>query len=757
MHDDRNLRRAQSEPILAEALEPRVFLSGSDFADAISVDAEMNRKGVTVIRAGIGEADECDLFSFTARESGNQRLVLRDLNDSFLNGTLTIFDSDGEIVRQKDVFGPGEREIGQFPAERGEVFFVQVGGAEGGRTGDYRLRVKTEPGPIPDALQDSASRIDSLFDEGDGTTAVVESTIANLDHSRVYSFTARDNGSAGLILRTTAGAFDTTLDAKMIIADQAGELLRIKNKRAGGGREEARIDVVQGEQYFILVSGVWGEDVEGDFRLRVRAPAGDPPNIEIGGISVEDAMPLDIASTPQGLRLDAGAGLRMTVYDLSLDAVTQLPDFDTLTPTSRSVIDEVNFVASSGDSFGIGLLDNFGLVIEGLIDIDVATNWQFSTESDDGSRLYVDGTLVVENDGIHGMTTISGGINLEAGVHSLRLEYFESTGTSGLVLRSAGTNQVFNVVHPEVLSNGTLLHDAVGGNALYSFTAQQAGSLPLQLDSDSASNGVLAIFDVDGNLLSETDRHGRAQTESLSSTLEAGRQYFVLTSENAGTPNIEGQSLDTIPSVALSNENLGSAPVDLSQPGLVRFVASTSGAYTVSVEDGFQGRFTVYDDTGFEMTREINADADGGPDQISITLGAPGAFVVAFDAVLGDGSAGPTTLSVTGPQGEIDGISKDNAVELTHDTPFDGTISDIGQRLLFSVTADFIITTFRLETFAGLAADMNIYDEAGFLIAVVEVAEASALELILVRLTGFKFFIVIDGGLTTGDFQVTIT
>ncbi len=741
-----------------EQLESRILLSTPDFGGAISLDGEFNRQGVTVVRAAVGEIGECDTYSFTARESGNQRLVLRDLNGSGLNGVLTIFDSNGDVIRDKDATGPGEREIGQFPAARGDVFFVQVGGGVGGETGDYRLRVRTEPGPIPDSVRAAAQRIDSLFDNGDGTVALLESTIAGQTHTRAFAFIARDNGSVGIITRTSAGGFTTSLDARMIVADSAGELLRIKNKRGPGEREEARIDVVQGEQYFILISGVWGDDVEGDFRLRVRAPAGDPPAIVIGGVPVEQAVPLDIVSTPAGLRVAASEGLRLTAYDLSQNPVTQLPDFEQLSPTSRITLDNVNFAQGEGDVFGIGLSDNFGLVIEGMIEIDLLTNWQFSTESNDGSRLFVDGTLVVDNDGIHGMTTVSGDINLDVGFHHIRLEYFEATGPSGLVWRIAGTNQVFNVVKPEVLSNDTLVHDVATGSELYALTAQEAGELLVQLDSTSESNGVLALYDSDGNLLLDTDEHGRAQTETLTTTL-LPELLYVLTTENDGVLNIDGVSVASITTVALNNENRAAAAVDLSpdQPELVRFIANTSGVFDLSVEAGFVGRVTVYDDTGFELTRAINADADGGPDQFQLTLSAPGAFIVSFDAALGDGLNGQTTLSVTGPEGEIDGLSIADAIELTHDVPFDGTISDVGERILFSATADFIITTFGLQTFSTLSARVSIYDASGLLLNLFDVGPDSFEDFFVVRLVGFQFFVVIDGLGTTGDFQFTVT
>ncbi len=56
----------------------------------------------------------------------------------------------------------------------------------------------------------------------------------------------------------------------------------------------------------------------------------------------------------------------------------------------------------------------------------------FSTVSDDGTLLYVNGQLVVNNDGNHGMEEKSGKIFLQAGTHRLRMGYYQGGGGGGL-------------------------------------------------------------------------------------------------------------------------------------------------------------------------------------------------------------------------------------------------------------------------------------------------------------------------------------
>ncbi|GAK50407.1 hypothetical protein U14_01638 [Candidatus Moduliflexus flocculans] len=54
--------------------------------------------------------------------------------------------------------------------------------------------------------------------------------------------------------------------------------------------------------------------------------------------------------------------------------------------------------------------------------------YQFSTASDDGSQLWLDEQLVVDNSGTHGLEERTGTIALEKGVHALRIDYSQETG-----------------------------------------------------------------------------------------------------------------------------------------------------------------------------------------------------------------------------------------------------------------------------------------------------------------------------------------
>ncbi len=79
-----------------------------------------------------------------------------------------------------------------------------------------------------------------------------------------------------------------------------------------------------------------------------------------------------------------------------------------------------------------GPTDLFGTVHEGFIDIPRDGVYAFYTGSDDGSMLWVDGKLVVDNGGRHWMQERVGFIALRKGMHRIRASWFNGAGGLGL-------------------------------------------------------------------------------------------------------------------------------------------------------------------------------------------------------------------------------------------------------------------------------------------------------------------------------------
>ena len=78
------------------------------------------------------------------------------------------------------------------------------------------------------------------------------------------------------------------------------------------------------------------------------------------------------------------------------------------------------------------------LAFEGLLQVPADGIYEFYLTSDDGSRLYIGDTLVVDDDGIHGLVEKSGHVGLRAGLHPLRIEWFNAAAGMGLTVFWAG-------------------------------------------------------------------------------------------------------------------------------------------------------------------------------------------------------------------------------------------------------------------------------------------------------------------------------
>ncbi|MBD3308945.1 hypothetical protein GF339_21220 [candidate division KSB3 bacterium] len=76
--------------------------------------------------------------------------------------------------------------------------------------------------------------------------------------------------------------------------------------------------------------------------------------------------------------------------------------------------------------------NRFSIDWTGYIEITDTGEYTFFTNSDDGSWLFIDDTLVVDNGGAHGLQERQGTIFLTEGVHRIRIRYFQIGGAAVL-------------------------------------------------------------------------------------------------------------------------------------------------------------------------------------------------------------------------------------------------------------------------------------------------------------------------------------
>ncbi|WP_372349034.1 family 16 glycoside hydrolase [Streptomyces sp. KL116D] len=150
----------------------------------------------------------------------------------------------------------------------------------------------------------------------------------------------------------------------------------------------------------------------------------------------------------------------------------QTPNHDKLMPT-------VDW--STTDDFG-GFADNFSAEASGYLVIPSDGTYAFRLTSDDGSRLTIDDKQVIDHDGLHGAEPKDGAVQLTAGSHPFRIDYFERGGGQQLTLawQPPGAD-AFTVVPREALSTdaGVVRVTAPGRKECESGADSPGDGLPL--------------------------------------------------------------------------------------------------------------------------------------------------------------------------------------------------------------------------------------------------------------------------------------
>ena len=238
---------------------------------------------------------------------------------------------------------------------------------------------------------------------------------------------------------------------------------------------------------------------------------------------------------------------------------SSLPNFNTLTPEATGSVSNVDISLRTKN-------DQFGFLFEGFIDIPVAGSYTFETNSDDGSKLYINPSsgvsaynesyLLVDNDGLHGPRYREGTITLSKGSHPIAITFFEQGGGERLEVYWKNTahgvgsrqllpasafknaspnvpptftvapdeislkdNEVLNVAiqAEDANSSDVITLSASGLPSFVSFTDQGSGQGRLTLTPGQGNVGTY-----DGIVLTASDNQGASVSKSVTITVTNG-------------------------------------------------------------------------------------------------------------------------------------------------------------------------------------------------------------------------------------------
>ena len=123
----------------------------------------------------------------------------------------------------------------------------------------------------------------------------------------------------------------------------------------------------------------------------------------------------------------------------------RLPKFESLQPIREGKIYRISLDRVQRRK------ENFALKLNGRLKIDKAGQYTFFLTSNDGSKLLIDDVLVVDHDGLHGAEERVGRIQLQPGLHSIEVLYFDGGGSQALSLSWQGPGFKRQLLPPDRL------------------------------------------------------------------------------------------------------------------------------------------------------------------------------------------------------------------------------------------------------------------------------------------------------------------
>ena len=132
-------------------------------------------------------------------------------------------------------------------------------------------------------------------------------------------------------------------------------------------------------------------------------------------------------STVFGTSVVKPGGLTGLVYELE-PGTDRLPSFDRMRAVSKAYTNSLDIRLQEFSRGFPGIPERFewfAIDYTGNIWITKAGRYRFILESDDGSALFLDSRLVIDNDGIHPVQVKKGSAHLTAGLHQIRIAYFQ--------------------------------------------------------------------------------------------------------------------------------------------------------------------------------------------------------------------------------------------------------------------------------------------------------------------------------------------
>lgn len=210
----------------------------------------------------------------------------------------------------------------------------------------------------------------------------------------------------------------------------------------------------------------------------------------------------------------------------------------------------------------------------GRIFLNQSGTYTFATASDDGSMLFIDRQLVVQNGYNQGVTQRSGTISLAAGFHVIDIPYRENTGGNALRVYIAYPGGSLNLMPQSILFGGAALH-GLSGESGSTFDLAPSAVVSLLQSDNSTFAGVFT-----GDATTMVQKSGKGSLALTGGNPDFGGTYAIEEGElRVGDGGATG-SLGPTASASIAS----GAKLVFDRDGTVTVGGSLSGAGTIQLD-----------------------------------------------------------------------------------------------------------------------------------------------------------------------------
>lgn len=208
---------------------------------------------------------------------------------------------------------------------------------------------------------------------------------------------------------------------------KAGEAAWALSDPDGDGTFEGSFDLPAGKQLykFVVDGSQWQTDPDNEKR-EADASGNENSVFEPGG-SLRVPTGGATAAAPFGSTQERPQTFEAEVFLLEPNT-RKLPDFSTLKPSGKVYAETLDIAPRKFSDGFPGLTDRFewfAIRYRGVFVAEKSGVHLFKLLSDDGSKLYLDGHLAIDNDGLHEPKEVVQRVRLDKGPHPMVIEYMQ--------------------------------------------------------------------------------------------------------------------------------------------------------------------------------------------------------------------------------------------------------------------------------------------------------------------------------------------